>query len=76
MVLDDRTVLVANKVSEFLKNSGDRYAKTIVFCTDIDHAERMRMALRNANPDLVKEKNKVINQNKPKPILEKPVPRE
>ncbi len=43
-MLDKRTELVAKKVTEFLKAT-DRFAKTIVFCEDIDHAERMRIAL-------------------------------
>lgn len=60
MVIEERTQLVANKVSQFLKNSGDRYAKTIVFCIDIDHAERMRMNLRNENADLVKKNGKYV----------------
>ena len=34
LVLDDRTKLVAKKVTEFLKQSGDRFQKTIVFCVD------------------------------------------
>ena len=53
IVIDERTKLVAKKVSEFLKNSGDRFAKSIIFCVDIDHAERMRMALANENSDLM-----------------------
>jgi type I restriction enzyme R subunit len=60
LVIDERTQIVAKKVSEFLKNSGDRFAKTIIFCVDIDHAERMRMALRNENSDLVKKNDKYI----------------
>lgn len=60
LVLDPRTELVSKKVSEFLKNSGDRFSKTIVFCVDIDHAERMRLALRNDNSDLVKENSKYV----------------
>ncbi|MCK4669809.1 MAG: DEAD/DEAH box helicase family protein [Nanoarchaeota archaeon] len=60
LVIDERTQLVAKKISELLKNSGDRFAKTIVFCVDIDHAERMRMALRNENADLVKKNSKYI----------------
>jgi type I restriction enzyme R subunit len=51
LVLEERTALVAAKVTEFLKST-DRFAKTIVFCQDIDHAERMRQALVNANADL------------------------
>jgi len=51
LVLEERTALVAAKVTEFLKST-DRFAKTIVFCQDIDHAERMRQAFVNANADL------------------------
>jgi type I restriction enzyme R subunit len=50
---------VARKISDFLKNTG-RYDKTIVFCENIDHAERMRQYLVNANVDLVKENNRYI----------------
>ncbi len=53
LVLDDRTRLVARKITEFLKQSGDRMAKTIVFCVDQEHAARMRQALINENADLV-----------------------
>lgn len=59
LVLEKRTALVAAKVTEFLK-AGNRYAKTIVFCDNIDHAERMRQALVNANPDLAGENNKYV----------------
>ncbi|MBN1208671.1 MAG: DEAD/DEAH box helicase family protein [Myxococcaceae bacterium] len=51
LVLEQRTELVARKVTEFLKAT-DRMAKTIVFCEDTEHAERMRSALVTANPDL------------------------
>ena len=56
LVLDDRTKLVARKVTEFLKESGDRFQKTIVFCVDQEHAARMRQALINENADLVRRK--------------------
>jgi len=55
LVIDERTKLVANKVSEFLKESGDRFQKTIVFCVDTEHAARMRQALVNENADLVQQ---------------------
>lgn len=55
IVLDDRTKLTAKKVTEFLKESGDRFQKTIVFCVDEEHAARMRQALINENADLVSE---------------------
>jgi type I restriction enzyme R subunit len=54
LVIDERTELVAQKITEFLKAT-DRFAKTIVFCVDIDHANRMRMALINKNADLVNQ---------------------
>lgn len=59
LVLEKRTELVAQKVTEFLKET-DRFAKTIVFCENIDHAERMRQALANANSDLVEENYKYV----------------
>lgn len=53
LVLDERTKLVARRVTEFLKESGDRFQKTILFCVDEEHADRMRRALVNENQDLV-----------------------
>jgi type I restriction enzyme R subunit len=52
LVLEQRTRLVAKKVTEFLKGT-NRFDKTIVFCEDIEHAARMRQALVNENADLV-----------------------
>ena len=60
LVLDDRTKLVAKKVTEFLKESGDRFQKTIVFCVDQEHAARMRQALINENADLVAENHRYV----------------
>jgi len=59
LVLDKRTLLVAKKITEFLKATG-RYDKTIVFCEDIEHAERMRQALVNANADLAGEDKRYV----------------
>lgn len=59
LVLEKRTELVAAKITEFLKAT-DRFAKTIVFCENVDHAERMRQALVNANPDLAAANNKYV----------------
>ena len=59
LIIDDRTKKVAQKVTEYLKKT-DRFAKTIVFCVNIDHAERMRQALINENKDLAKENVKYI----------------
>jgi type I restriction enzyme R subunit len=60
LVLDDRTRLVARKVTEFLQESGDRFQKTIVFCVDQEHAARMRQALVNENADLVAENHRYV----------------
>lgn len=61
LVIEERTELVAQKLTEFLKGY-DRFAKTIVFCMDIDHAERMRTALSKQNADLVAANYKYIMQ--------------
>ncbi|MFX3626065.1 MAG: EcoAI/FtnUII family type I restriction enzme subunit R [bacterium] len=61
LVIEERTKLVANKISEFLKGY-DRFAKTIVFCNDINHAERMRTALANENADLAAQNHKYVLQ--------------
>lgn len=55
LVLGQRTVAVARRVTEFLKASGDRKAKTIVFCRDREHAGRMRSALINLNQGMVQD---------------------
>lgn len=59
LILERRTAVVAAKITEFLKAT-DRFAKTIVFCENIDHAERMRQALVNANPDLAAANSKYV----------------
>jgi type I restriction enzyme R subunit len=60
LVIDDRTKLVAKKVTEFLKESGDRFQKTIVFCVDEEHAARMRQALVNENKDLCDQNHRYV----------------
>jgi type I restriction enzyme R subunit len=60
LVLDERTKLVAAKVTEFLQKSGDRFQKTIVFCVDQEHAARMRQALVNENADLVEKNDRYV----------------
>jgi type I restriction enzyme R subunit len=60
LVIDDRTKLVARRVTEFLKESQDRYQKTIVFCVDQEHAARMRQALVNENPDLFAQNRRYV----------------
>jgi type I restriction enzyme R subunit len=59
LILEKRTTLVAAKVTEFLKAT-NRFAKTIIFCENIDHAERMRQAMVNANPDLAAANAKYV----------------
>lgn len=61
IVVEERRNMVAQKITEFLKGY-DRFAKTIVFCIDIEHAEGMRRALANANSDLFAENNKYVMQ--------------
>lgn len=59
LVIDPRTELVANKVTEFLTKT-NRFDKTIIFCVDIEHAERMRQAISNFNTDLVQANHKYV----------------
>lgn len=59
LVIDERTQLVALKITDYLKNT-DRFAKTIVFCVDIDHAERMRQALVNLNSDICANNHRYV----------------
>ncbi|MFA6608509.1 MAG: DEAD/DEAH box helicase family protein [Candidatus Paceibacterota bacterium] len=59
LVLEERTEVVAKKITQYLKET-DRMQKTIIFCVDIDHAERMRQALVNQNADMVAKNRKYI----------------
>jgi type I restriction enzyme R subunit len=52
VALRARTQAVARHLTDFLKKT-DRFAKTIVFCVDQEHASEMRTALNNLNSDLV-----------------------
>ena len=61
IVLTERTKAVAKEITRFLKKT-DRFSKTIVFCVDIEHAERMTKALIDENSDLVKQNRKYIMQ--------------
>lgn len=61
LVIDERTETVARKVSEYL-GKNDRFDKTIIFCVDIEHAERMRAAIANENADLVAKNSKYVMQ--------------
>lgn len=59
IVIDERTDLVAKTVSSYLERT-DPMTKTIIFCNDIDHAERMRRAIINHNPEEVKKNDKYV----------------
>jgi len=59
LVIDDRTKIVAERTSEYLKKT-NRFDKSIVFCEDIEHADRMRHSLINENADLVAKESKYI----------------
>lgn len=59
LILEKRTELVAQRITAFLQAT-DPYDKTIVFCQDIDHAERMRQALVNCNKELVAEDSRYV----------------
>ncbi|HDY97719.1 MAG TPA: DEAD/DEAH box helicase [Pseudomonas sabulinigri] len=59
LVIEARTQLVAQKVTDFIKAT-DPFQKTIIFCDDINHAERMRQALVNLNPERIAENRKYV----------------
>jgi type I restriction enzyme, R subunit len=59
LVLNQRTKLVANRVMQFLRATNP-FDKTIIFCEDIDHAERMRAAIVNAAGQLVLDNPKYV----------------
>lgn len=61
LIIDERTQTVAGKLSEFMTQTS-RFDKAIVFCVDIEHAQRMRGALANANKDLVAKNHKYVMQ--------------
>lgn len=59
LVIDERTQAVAKRVMDFLRQT-DVYSKTIVFCVDVEHAERMRQAISNEAGNLVRENYKYV----------------
>jgi type I restriction enzyme R subunit len=59
LVLNQRTKLVAKRVMKYLMAT-DPFAKTIIFCEDIDHAERMRAAIVNAAGQLAIDNPKYV----------------
>ena len=61
LVIPDRTRSVARRVSDYFREAG-RTSKTIIFCEDIPHAERMKTALINENSDFILEHPNYIAQ--------------
>jgi len=59
LIIQERTRLVAALVTDYMRKV-DPYQKAIVFCVNINHAERMRHELVNLNPDLVAENEKYV----------------
>ncbi len=59
IVIKNRTKLVAQKITEFMRDT-DQMQKVIIFCVDIDHAERMREELVNANAEQVNQNHRYI----------------
>ena len=60
LVITERTILVAQKITAFLRESGDRFQKAIIFCVDREHAARLRQALINENADLVESDSRYV----------------
>jgi type I restriction enzyme R subunit len=60
IIIDSRTQRVAQWISDYLKQSGDRYQKTIVFCVDTEHAALLRQALILENQDEVLKNERYI----------------
>lgn len=60
LVIDDRTRLIARRVTEFLKETDQRFQKSIIFCVDQEHAARMRQALINENKDLASDNRRYV----------------
>ena len=60
IVIDTRTQRVAKWISDYLKQSGDRFQKTIIFCVDTEHAALLRQALIVENQDLVLKNERYV----------------
>lgn len=59
IIIKNRTKLIANKITEFMRDT-DLMQKAIIFCVDIDHAERMREELVNANAEQVNQNHRYV----------------
>ncbi|MBP8168963.1 MAG: DEAD/DEAH box helicase family protein [Azonexus sp.] len=60
IVIDTRTQRVAKWVSDYLKESGNRFQKTIIFCVDTEHAALLRQALIVENQDLALKNERYV----------------
>ncbi len=60
IVVEERQEIVAKRITDYMRENDCRYAKTIVFCENIDHADAMVLKLKNLNSDLVQENSKYI----------------
>lgn len=60
LVLEQRTKVVARVVSNYLEKHNLRFDKTIFFCVDREHADRMRQALVNENQDMVNQDERYV----------------
>lgn len=60
IVVEERQDIVAQRITDYMKDNNCRYAKTIVFCENISHADAMLIKLKNLNADLVAENSKYI----------------
>lgn len=60
IVVEERQDIVAQRITDYMKDNNCRYAKTIIFCENIDHADAMVLKLKNLNADLVAENSKYI----------------
>lgn len=62
IIVEERRQTVAERVTEFMKVNDCRYAKTIVFCESIEHAQDTVRRIENLNADLVAEDSRYIMQ--------------
>lgn len=60
IAVEERQETVAKRITDYMKENNCRYAKTIVFCENIDHADAMVLKLKNLNSDLLQENSKYI----------------
>jgi type I restriction enzyme R subunit len=60
LIIDARTQRVAQWITDYLKQSGNRMQKTIIFCVDTEHAALLRQALIVQNQDLVLKNERYV----------------